>query len=147
METVEIIVYTSIAVLVGGLFIGFVTGFDFSGIGESLHKVFFGTEERSFDKVEKDEFGHTLLSFWESCNEGGTEKNATYYVEGVGEINKSVIFTPLKKYNLCYTLQSGEEKCGVREDVVLPETAIEAPALLKATCDVDFGTLNITFLG
>lgn len=147
METVEIVVYMSIAIMVGVLFIGFITGFDFQHIGQELHKVFFGSEKSSFEKVPTDEFGQSLLSFWESCNEGGTSLNATFYVDGEGAVDKAVIFAPLKKYNLCYTLQSAEQDCGYREDVVLPEGGITAPALLRATCDSVYGTLNLTVVG
>lgn len=138
MDSVEIIVFVGIAVIVGGLFIGFLADWDVNETYESLKSLFSSKEQSTeFEKVDKVGFISKLYASWEDCGLGEVNNTYTFYVkEGLPKddntLTKEFIFSELKKINYCNTLQSFEYDCGQREDVDMED--ITLPAVVSIEC-------------
>lgn len=148
MQTTEIIIYFVIAVMLGGLVIGFITGFDYFGLYDKVKSAMFDEDEEGFEKVDLSELGIKVFEVAEKCP---SEEDYSRLVhvsskESTAVIDLSTVFEPIKKFNLCYSVQSAEENCGngVREDVIIMEGPISTPTLIKITCDDDQNLINIS---
>lgn len=133
METVEVVVYLGVAVLLGGMILAFVWGWDATATYASVKRIFTGDESSGFERATGAEFPHLLLSAWEACGMGAAEYNATVYISDDVTIDKAALFTAYKRASLCKTIQSASEGCGTREDVEM--TMIDGPAVVRLRCD------------
>ena len=143
MEAVEIIVYLSVAVVIGGMIIAFLVGMDGGSIYGAISNIFNREPEVSFRSVDEIEFAPVVFNLWKSCNYGLVNETLVVSLKANNEITNETLFDSFKKHNLCYTIQSGGNDCGDREDVYLPEN-IDGPALVEIFCDERTNTINIT---
>lgn len=142
METIEIVVYMTIALIIGGMLIGFLTGWDFDRTYRGL-KDLLNPSASQFDEVSPDQFIEIVKNHWKDCGYGETNKTRTVYVlkENIDILDLSYIFERLKKYNICESLQSASNACGTREDVVM--SPINLPSAFVLECDPDNKQLKI----
>jgi hypothetical protein len=130
METIELIIYLGIAVIVGSLLVFFIGSAGFQDLYEGIR----GEKAPEFRKVNQDEFVVEAAEFWQSCGLGTVQKNLTLYLDGQGTYNATVFFERAEKLNLCTTLQSAAQGCGTREQLVMPELTL--PRIVNLKCDV-----------
>jgi hypothetical protein len=142
METVEIIVYIGVAIIVGGLVLVFVARMDPGGVYSALHRSLTGDGEVKYRKIPADEFAAEAYRVWDQCGFGSQDKDVTLYVTGSGELNRSFIFRTYKKLNFCSTVQSASEGCGAREDVIILSPP-QLPAVVHVACNSTRRQLDI----
>jgi hypothetical protein len=140
METLEVIAYLTVALVVGALLILFLRSIDYTAIYDKIKGSDSG--DPKFEKVNKEQFVVSTLDFWESCGLGEVNRSLVLYVDDRGSLNKSYIFSQVKKINYCNTLQSVNEDCGRKEYVVF-NTSVPLPALVNLKCNSISGQLEI----
>lgn len=133
METVEIIVYLVIALIVGALVVMFIGGWDAKQTYADLKRVMRGGSPDDYEKVTSTELPAAIIRLWDGCGLGTTNMSKTVYVTDNVAINKTMLFAYFKAANLCKSLQSAENSCGAREDMLFDNTT--APVLLRMSCD------------
>jgi hypothetical protein len=138
METIELIIYFGIAVIVGTLLFHFIGTAGFKNLYDDLR----AEKGPVFRKVSDEQFVVEAAQFWQSCGLGEVEKTLTLYLEGEGSFNRTAFFSHAKKLNLCRTLQSAIEDCGTKEQVIMPE--LTRPSVVRLTCNVTSETLVIS---
>src|SRR5690348_16296468 len=111
METVEIIVYIGIALVIGGLILSFVAHIDPGGIYSAVRGSISGGDNIKFQKVDEPTFATMSYQVWQQCGFGVQDKVVTLYVTGTGTLDRTALFTTYKKLNFCTTIQSGAEGC------------------------------------
>jgi hypothetical protein len=136
METIEIVIYLFIAIVIGGFVIAFIAGVEPKQMYDALrHLTNPGDATLEFKKLSSDRFASEAYKVWEACNYGTQERNLTVYIERGTPVDRAYIFATFKKLNLCYSIQSGNESCGTREDVAIASGSITPPALVTIRCD------------
>jgi hypothetical protein len=130
METVEVIVYIAIALIAGMLMLSFIRTTDFSRIKLWPDK----DAEPEFRKVDIEGFVSDAVVFWKECGLGEKDSTLRLHVSGQSQLDKSAFFSYIKKANLCSTLESAEEECGMRETVEFNST-INLPGVVRLTCN------------
>ncbi len=133
METVEIVVYIGVAVILGGLVIGFIVDIDTEGIYESVRGTFAGESSIGYTSVDADEMASTAFRVWNECGLGQRDYELVVSLEGEDDLTKQRLFDWYEKFNLCHSIQSETYDCGNREDVELDD--IEPPALTSISCN------------
>ncbi len=141
MQTIEIIVYLSIALIIGSLILVFLKDGGFSEFYDDLVKMH--TKEPGFKKVDTNAFVGEAASFWQDCGFGEINKSLALYIEGEGVFNRSMFFSTVSKINYCDTLQSASEGCGNGENVIF-EGNITLPRVVRLECDSQAKKLVIT---
>jgi hypothetical protein len=142
MEAVEVTIFIFMAVLIGGLILGFIFGWDFRATFDTIKKALSKEGNDGFEQVDVDRFVVRTYGLWQDCGFGEINKTVRLYVAGTGNLNKAVLFDRLKKLNFCDSIQSANNGCGVREDVIM--TDVELPAVVRIDCSADTKKLTIT---
>lgn len=144
METVEMVVYFVVALIIGGLIIIFVSGIDPENLFKSLRSMAFPQKELKYQNIESSELALIAYNLWENCGLGMQEASLTLYVRAGPVINKSMLFGTYKKLNLCDSIQSINQSCGKREDLIMNKGFFASPTLIKISCDPTNKTLIIS---
>lgn len=124
MDTMEIVVYLAVAVLVGGMILLATTELANAGIFEKISNTIKGKETAEFTTLNNETIAPFLFSTWQECGLGTKEMNVTFQYQG-DEITLDEVFDEIQRMRLCRTLSSLSRDCGSREDVVLL-SALEA---------------------
>lgn len=145
METVELIVYLGIAVIIGGLVIGFIAGIDTQQIYSAIQNMFTRDETVRYTRVDHTEIAPTIYNAWRHCGYGQREYELIISLENLTAtdppITKQHLFDYYYKFNLCHSIQSADyhdltdNRCGTREDMEIINDEIEAPALISIKCN------------
>ena len=143
METVEMIAFFVVALIVGGFVILFVAGINPNDIFQSLKATVFPEKEIRYEKIESGDLASRAYNLWERCGLGMKQMSLTLYVKSGPPINKALLFDEYKKLNLCYSIQSVNESCGSRDDVTIINDVITPPAVVTMDCDTATKTLII----
>ena len=134
METIEMIVYLTVAIITGILFIGFLSDWQFEKTYSQLSGIVLGEQKQSFKQVGREEFIAEMYSFWQGCGYGQENASLRLYLKENGNLTKSAIFSSIKNLSLCETMQSLENSCGSREDMIF-SGEIELPSVIKLSCN------------
>ncbi len=145
MEAIELVVFIGVAIIIGGLIIGFITGIDTQQIYSAMKKLFLPEEAVRYTSVDADEMAPALYKVWRECGYGQRDHEQALSLRGDTPVNKQAIFQWYTKFNLCHSIQSATYDCGNREDIEMPET-ITPPALLRVTCNTNTEKLVITII-
>lgn len=133
MQTIELVVYLSLALLVGLLFIGAIKNWDFIRSYNDVRKGLLGEGSDNFEKVSINNFPKAVVNLWKDCGFGELSKELVVYVEGEDSYTKEMLFSNLSKMNYCEIIQYGSFGCGTRDDIVME--AIALPSVVKLRCD------------
>lgn len=141
MQVTEVLVFMTIAVIIGAMVVGFVVDWDAGETQEQIKGMIMPEEGFEFRRVDTEEFAIELYNFWRECGFGELNKTGALYVYRNAddddieddELTKRYIFAKLKQLNWCSSLQSEEYGCGEGEDVEM-EDDIELPALVRLDC-------------
>ncbi len=137
MESVEIVIYMGIALIVGGMILNFIIGIDGKNMTENFSQIFKGKNNNiEYKKVTPVQFIKEIYLVWEKCGKGEMNIEETIYVNVLNttpQISKEFIFNEIKKINYCTQLQSAKYNCGTKEDLIL-ENNITLPAVVKISC-------------
>jgi len=132
METIELLIYLGITILVGSLIVGFLTGWDFVGSYKGMKDVMMEDDELGFEKLKPNEFAGKLQTFFTECTNRAENMTLTVYVQGDGSFNKADLFAIYKDLGWCEIIQSADQGCGAREDLSMG--MIELPKVVRASC-------------
>ncbi len=134
METMEIIIYIAIALIVGGLIIAFIAGWDARDTYSSIKRIFSGSSSANadYETVKSNDLPGVVLTFWDSCGFGSVAMQKTVYVNDNVLLDNKLLFDYYKKYNVCKSIQSKLQNCGEREDVTF--AGAQGPAILNLAC-------------
>lgn len=135
------VIYLGIAVIVGSLVIGFLLDWDFAGGYVSLKKIILREEELAFRKVDKEGLVKETYAVWEACGFGEINLTNRIYVADQGTINRTWLFEQFKKLNWCNTIQSANESCGLREDII--PFSFDLPKVIAISCTTE-GNISLT---
>lgn len=146
METVEIIIYMSIAFLVGVMILQFIGTIDVTTLYEEMTDIMTGDgKETEFKQVSKEEFVTELINFWENSGMCEVQNTKSVYVQTnvtPDTLNKSYLFNKIKQIGFCSTLQSATYNCGNREHVNFTGE-IDLPHVVRFACNTTEGTVRI----
>ncbi len=132
MEVVEILIFIGFAVILGGLVLGFISGWNYKQTYDDMKVVFRGEERIGFKKVDRVGFANELYSFFEECKSTGFNMSLILYVQGNQSLTKEGLFDIYKSLDWCTSIQSASNDCGVREDIIMDD--IELPRVVRINC-------------
>jgi len=135
MQTVEVVVYIGVAIIIGGLIIMFIAGINPNKMYDKIQKVFTGEKTLKYDKITSDELAITAYKVWEDCGFGAQNSSLTVYVEDSNSTTIADLFKTYVKLNLCYSIHSESNNCGSEEDVVLYPEPLTGPAVVTISCN------------
>ena len=134
MDTVEIVVYLFVAVIIGGLVLFATYELASQNITDELQNQLDDTV--GFAVVESQEnLAEYLFSVWSECDFGANTMNVTFQYTGE-TLTKEELFEEVQRLNVCRSLSSQEFNCGEREDLINDE--IE-PGIKTAVCTRENG--------
>ncbi|MFT4304586.1 MAG: hypothetical protein ACMXX8_00710 [Candidatus Woesearchaeota archaeon] len=154
METVEILIYLVISLIIGSMIIAFVSDTHTGTLHEQIRSFFF-QDEPSFEKVNREDLAFAIFNIWRDCGYGAIDANYTLYAYDnrnmQQHINHSTLFNDLLRYNLCNSLRSESNLCGRGENVEIyndtsndPNSTIRGSNLLFITCNATSRNLTIS---
>jgi len=130
MEAVEIIVYLGVALIIGFLVLGFINDWDFLQGVNLFKKLSTDSEELKFEKVNKIEFASRLNSFNTMCKSSEISE-LRLHINDQGQINKTGLFDTYKELDWCKSIQSADNDCGSREDIIMQTISIPRVVTLR----------------
>ncbi len=136
MEAVEILVFLGFAVLLGGLVLGFIAGWDYMTAYRDFQKMMGNDPVKGFEKVDKTGFATRLYDFFDECSKSGLNMTLTLYLADSGNLTKTGLFGLYSELGWCSVIQSRENSCGTREDVDMADIAL--PKVVKINCTGGF---------
>lgn len=144
MQTVELIVYLGIAVIIGGLVLAFIIGIDTEDVYNALKKMLYREEKVSYQSVDSKDLAPVIYGAWRECGYGQKDYELIISLKSGDNVTKEYLFDSYRKFNLCYSIQSEANNCGNREDLTLYPETINPPALLMITCNSSTNRINMT---
>ncbi len=144
METVEIIAYIVVALIIGGFIIVFTAGINPNDIFKSLKAMVFPEKEVKYESIDSEDLPLKAFNLWEKCGLGIKDMELVLYVKSGSQINKSMLFSTYKKLNLCDSIQSKNQSCGKQENVIIEKDIVIPPAVIKLACKSNNSTLVIS---
>lgn len=133
METIEILIFISVAMIFGGLVVGFLSGWEYYGMYDSFKEMMVDEDEVEFQQVDKVDFANQLYAFFEECATTGFKMDLRLYLKDEGNLDKEELFDIYKYLGWCETIQSADNGCGEREDIDMPE--LELPKIVRIECN------------
>lgn len=132
MQAIETMVFFSAAVIVGVIFLGFLTNWNYGAIFEGMKNLLMpgpaSDAGAKLQKVQLPGFATFAYSCWKSCDFGNFAKDCgAVYVEASAEyskLNSVSLLGMMKKLNFCDT------DCG---DFRVKETAL--PSVVTVKCE------------
>jgi len=132
MEVVEIVVYFSAAVIVGMLLTGIFTGWNYKEAYNTMKSWILGDDSTNFKKLGKDASYLSIYQFYQDCVKNTINITSRIYIEDTGKLTKSDIFGHFKSLEWCNSIQSRENDCGEREDIIMLD--IDIPSVITIRC-------------
>lgn len=143
MEVVEIVVFLTITIIIGGMVILFVADIDEEGIYSSFSQMLYGGESTSYEQANEERFARAAFQTWRECGQGAQEQELVITYAGEEDMDEAKMFEYIRKFNLCYTLQSGHNNCGTRQDTEFSETITPGSTVILR-CNADEEVLQIS---
>jgi hypothetical protein len=123
METLELIVYILIAVVVGGILLRFLLDISTQRTVTKINPIQANNKEPAFSQT-KMEFIKGFIKFWQDCGLGKYEKNYVTYIPDMGNLTKQDLMGYITKNNYDETLHEQD----------LNTSDIMLPALISINC-------------
>lgn len=148
MESIEIIIFLIISIVIGVLVLNFMTNYDYSSIKTKLDNS--NNDSLSFKIVDEDGFYLEILNFWDKsamCEDLSATTTIYLKTSSLITINKEKIFDFFKSVGSCNVINSKKFECGTFEDLYfyngipndpLDDTKLDKdinlPAVLRFSC-------------
>lgn len=130
---VELIIFIGLAITIGILITGLLTGWDYIIVYDILKSPFMNQDsETGFTKMSADAAVFELYNFYSSCISSSGNTSETFYIEGSGTLSKADVFARFKEIGWCRSIQSKEQGCGEREDVQVGNLSL--PRIVELRC-------------
>jgi hypothetical protein len=132
MQTIEMMVYIVITILIGTMFFLAVKNWDYL---KDLQKIKEGVQpkiELGYKKADNITFVKEAVLLWNSCKFGELERSTSLMLDGKGAFTIGNFFSIVKKLNECDTLQNSALECGERDDVEMNDLIL--PRVVKLRC-------------
>jgi hypothetical protein len=140
MDAIETLVYTLVALIVGFLLVGVISGWHYDKTYNQVKEIFFGKSVDSYEHISLDDFPRAVLLAAEKCAIRENNISKVVYIESAGALDKTLFFNYIKNASLCNTIESAEEACGSGETIA-NFSSISLPAVVKISCQKE----NIVF--
>jgi hypothetical protein len=128
METVEIIVYIFIAIVVAGSVAMMLKTVDHEKQYQTYVDTFRNDEGNIF-KIETDQFAGEVAKRWEDCRFGMDNITYSVYVTNNGTINKEDLVLEFKRVDKCNVID-----CYNRKNGLILENNITTPKIINIRC-------------
>ena len=103
METIEVLVYITVAIVGGVLLINIIKSADLKELYEGMIKKKEPEVPKTIKSMKSD-FAERLMNKWKDCGYGELNREYAIYVEDNGTITREEIFTGIEKLNMCDTI-------------------------------------------
>ena len=103
MEAVEIIVYLVISIIIGGMILSFLTGWNIRQTYYDIKDAIKGDDTVSYQEVDKPGFVSMSLKLWESCGYGEIDKSVAVLVKdpsATGTLDSAYMLEVAKQLNI-----------------------------------------------
>lgn len=143
METVELVVYLVVAIIIGGMILLLTQETAQAGLYETIKGLMSPDDELGFDVLDNTTLAPFLFQVWDECGLGARELNVTFQYVG-NPLTQEGLFVSIKQLRLCNSFSSAEFDCGTREDLnltALDQTVEEG--ILVARCDPELEQLFV----
>lgn len=128
METMEIIIYIVLALMLGLLTLSFIKQWDYEATYDAAIQK---KEAEEFHQVDDSRLIEESVALWHNCRFGTDAKNMTVYYIGA-QMTDTLYFDYIKKHNLCSEIESEIHECGTGEDVVFQNFS---QAVVRIACN------------
>lgn len=142
MEVIEIVVFLTITIIIGSMVILFVADIDENNMYDALSTILYGSESTSYEQINEEGLARAAFTTWRDCGQGAQESELVVTYTGEEEVTQESMFQIIRKYNLCYTIQSGHNDCGSRNDVEFLNNPQPGNTVVL-TCDSDMEQLTV----
>jgi len=159
METLELVIYIILAIIIGSMVFFAVKTWDYMGAYRAVKDEMMdkddltqkgldnGEDLAGFKEVDKTTIVDTAISLWHDCKFGELNTSTSVYLNGNGVFNESDFFSIVKKQNKCDIIQNTALDCGRRQsgeqvDHVVMED-INLPSIVKIRCNANNHLLYI----
>ena len=142
METVEIIVFLTITVIIGGLVVLFVADIDDEGMYQTMSNLLYGDDSVRYQQVDREGLARAAFEAWRQCGQAAEEYELLVTYQNGDDVDRERLVDVLRKYNLCHTLQYGNQGCGSRNDIIFDET-ISPGSTVALSCDIEEQRLRV----
>jgi len=129
MQAIEVVTVLFFAIVMAGLIIAFITGFDFNSIYKFVNNII--NPQPSYDYVKEVDmygFAQTASNCWKDCAYGQNDKNCGAVLlkrtTEYPQISPSIVKSFLEKINIC-------PNC----NVLLPPGSQELPRVVSIKCE------------
>ncbi len=136
MQSVELMVYLVIAIIVAGSIIAVIQAVSYEKQYHDFNKVF-STERREVYSITSDQLAGEIAKRWEDCRYGLDNVSYSVYVKDAANITRKGIADELLRLDKCDLID-----CRNRTDSFFVPYAIQSPKIINIRCFND--TLTIT---
>lgn len=134
MQVVEILIYFIIAFIIGGMIMGFIVDWDYSGVYDTFKQQMLKERNPSIKEITQDDFISNLISYQGECLKTEHHLSRNFYILGDKNITKKSTFDDIKNLSMCTTLASLEYDCGEVETFTAFPT-ITPPSIITIECE------------
>ena len=127
MQTIEIMIYIAVAILIGSLTLFAIGSLDYNRQYSDFISVFRGGGAAY--KIESGQFAQELAKRWEACRLGMDNLSSSVYVEDNGSLERDKIITDLKRLGKCDIID-----CWNRTNSLLLPEIIYIPKVINIRC-------------
>jgi hypothetical protein len=128
METLEMMVYIAIAIIVGGTLVFVIKTVDFKGTWESYVSHYRQREAPTY-KIGKDRLADEIARRWSECRMGLDERNYSVYLEDSAMITRGFVIDELQRKDHCDAID-----CKNRSGRLIIAESIETPKIIYIKC-------------
>lgn len=157
METVEILIYMVVALLIGAMVIAFVANTETEMLYDQIKSFFFPGDDIEFERVNREDLPMAIFNLWRDCGYGAMDANYTIYaydnMNYQQHINHSTLFDFYRKYNMCNSLNYANMSCGSDDNVEIHNSTHQYNATIKGSqilliqCNASSRNLSISTFG
>ena len=128
METIEALVYITVAIIAGILIINILKSADLKELYAGMIKKKVPEPPKTI-KVLKSDFAERLMDKWKDCGYGELNKEYALYVEDSGTISREEILNGRIKINMCNTIG-----CSNQTTLLAMPEIITIPKVINIKC-------------
>ena len=124
MQTVEMLVYIGVAIMIGTLTLGIITDWKFADMYDSFRKIMIRDDTSKYQRIGRDDAFIQIHTFFEECRRKVGNFSQGIYIEDPGTLTKEELFDQFKSVGWCSSIQSKEFDCGDKEDIEMNDLTL-----------------------